>query len=695
LPRFSGGKKVPPQLQRMKSEDLLATVFPDQVACLENIVGERQVPDHPLVAQTLQDCLHEAMDTEGWLALLRALESGEVTITARDLTAPSVFASEALNAQPYAFLDDAPLEERRTQAVQSRRRGDPSAAQDLGRLDEAAIAGAREDAWPEARTPDEMHDALMTLGAITVDEAEASQWQTLLDALVAARRATRMQVGAGLWCATERLPWLQAVHPQAALSPTVTVPAEFTTRDWTNEDALRELVRGRLGASGPITAQAIADTLAVSSGDIEIALAQLEREGGAMRGHFDPAIHGEQWCERHLLARIHRNTLGRLRREIEPVSARDFMRFLCEWQHVAPRTRLRGPEALATVIGQLEGYEAAAFAWEAELLPARVADYSIAWLDELCSAGRIAWTRLRAPSTEGGGRSPVRATPLVLLPRRQLPAWSRVAGAATEDATLSSRAQNVAEVLRTQGALFFDELLDETRLLHTELEDALAELVARGIATCDSFAGLRALLLPQGKRPHAFGRRVRRGVISGIRDAGRWTLARTVDTEPTPDDIEQVARVLLRRYGVVGWRWLEREAAWLPPWRDLVRVFRRLEARGELRGGRFVAGVSGEQYALPEAVAALREVRRRAPDGGLAVVSGFDPLNLSGGVLAGPKLPRQARVRVALRDGLVAGTVVAGELWLAEDLAPEEAAAVRQALTLDRRHASPAAAPLA
>ena len=709
LPRFSSGKKVAPQLQRMKSEDLLATVFPDQVACLENIAGDRQVPDHPLVQQTLDDCLLDAMDTEGWLAVLRGIESGAIDIVARDLTAPTVFAAEALNAAPYAFLDDAPLEERRTQAVQTRGFGG-AAARDLGVLDAEAIAGVREDAWPAPRDADEMHETLMQLGAVTAAEAARDGWEPLLQRLAKAGRATLLSpspceckppltptplpVGAGLWAATERVPQLHAVHPGAPCVPAVRVPDIYAV-DWTREDALRELLRGRLSASGPVRAVDLAALLQVDASDIAIAAAALEVEGTAMRGMFDPALAGEQWCERHLLARIHRNTLGRLRREIEPVSLADAMRFLCDWQHASARARLRGPDALPSVLAQLEGWEAPASSWEADLLPARLADYAIDWLDAQCSAGRIAWTRLRAPAapdTRKGGRGPVRATPLVLLPRRELGRWTALAGAVDGDAALSSRAHKVMEAIRARGALFFDELEDACRLLHTELEDALAELVARGCVTCDSFAGLHALLLPQAKRPPAGGRRLRRGQFSGIRDAGRWTLARqpasstsTSSATVDADSVEHVARVLLRRYGVVCWRLLEREADWLPPWRELVRVYRRMEAAGELRGGRFIAGLAGEQYALPEAVAALRGVRNRAPDGEWIVVAASDPLNLVGTLLPGEKLPRQAGARLLLRDGVAVARKLGTQVELLAPLAQVEASEARQRLLRDPR----------
>ncbi|MGV8942584.1 DEAD/DEAH box helicase [Thermomonas sp.] len=686
LPRFLGGKKVAPQLQRMKSEDLMATVFPDQVACLENIVGEREVPDHPLVAQTMHDCLREAMDVDGWLALLRGLESGEVEVVARDLTGPSPFTAEILSARPYAFLDDAPLEERRTRAVQARGFGGVEQAEDLGRLDPAAIEAVREEAWPQARNIDEMHEALMGAGVFGRGEAEASGWSEFLQALAKDLRATTLRVdGNDLWVTAERLPQLQAVHPGAPMQPVITVPATYA-HTWTREDALRELVRARLGAMGPAPAAAIAGALVAPASDVEFALLALEQEGYVMRGRFSPGAAQDEWCERHLLARIHRNTIGRLRREIEPVEVRDYVRFLCDWQRVSPSTRGSGPDALASVLAQLEGFEAAAGSWESELLPARIRDYSIAWLDDLCTAGRIAWTRLRASGGESSGGTLVRAAPIVLLPRRELARWTRLAtGSRDEDDSVSSRAQKVADCLQARGALFFDELMDATGLLHTELEDALAELVARGRVSCDSYSGLRALLVPASKRPSGFGRRGRRASLMGIADAGRWSTPRGIDSDSKtdPEMLEHVARVLLRRYGVVCWRLLEREAPWLPPWRELLRIYQRLEARGELRGGRFIAGVVGQQFALPEAVASLRAVRKRVNDGVMIAVSASDPLNLLGGIIAGEKVPRQPGARLLLRDGVPIASFVAGEMRALAELTPADEHAARAILLRD------------
>jgi len=681
LPRFQGGTKVPPQLQRMKSEDLLATVFPDQVACAENIVGERQVPDHPLVAQTLFDCLHEAMDIEGLEALLRRLENEEIRVVCRDLTAPSPLAAEVLNARPYSFLDDAPLEERRTQAVLSRRWGDFETTEDFGKLDADAIAAVCEEAWPQANTPDELHEALMGLGFLTEREiATNAAWAALLDELVAQRRATFIYHSGEsdekkIWIAAERLPQFQAIYAGADFDPQVTAPAEFAEISWTREDALAEILRCRLTGIGPARADTLAAMLHVPPTDIDVALVALEREGYVMRGQFSPGTTETEWCERHLLARIHRYTVKRLRREIEPVEPRDFMRFLFDWQRVAPGTQVSGPDALAAILAQLEGFEAPAAAWESELLPARVAGYEISWLDDLCLAGRLVWTRLRAPAPARAGEDardramgPVRATPIVLLQRRNMASWSGLSKT-QQDGTpmLSSRAQAVADYLREHGASFFDEIATGTHLLHVELEDALAELVAAGMINSDSYAGLRALLVPASKRPSPSRRRGRRTALLGIADAGRWgLLRRAANREPkvgnrqSPDAeaLEHIARTLLKRYGVMCWRLLAREAPWLPPWRELLRVYQRLEARGEIRGGRFIAGLTGEQFALPEAVGLLRSVRQRTPDGTLVAVSGADPLNQAGQLLAGTKVPSLTSVRVLYRDGVPVATLV-------------------------------------
>jgi ATP-dependent Lhr-like helicase len=684
LPRFTGGRKVAPQLQRMKSDDLLASVFPDQAACLENIVGERELPSHPLVDQTIDDCLHDAMDSEGWLALLRRIEGGEVRLVARDLPAPSPLAAEILNARPYAFLDDAPLEERRTQAVMSRRWSDPASTDDLGALDAGAVEAVADEAWPHPRGGDEMQEALVALACVTHAEAAAQEgWAGWLAELAAHGRAIRLRndQGADLWVPLERLDCLQAAYPDAQASPALAIPDSHRGNGddaWTRDASLVEIMRARLTGFGPQPLAAIASSLALPESTAEIALAQLESEGYVMRGRFTPGIKDEEWCERHLLARIHRYTVKRLRREIEPVERQDFMRFLFDWQHLSPDTQLQGQDALPQVLAQLEGYEAPAGAWESDLLALRMGDYSILWLDDLCRAGKLVWTRIGAPRSSAGG--PVRSTPIVLLPRRQTALWNSLPAPAGPP-EISLRANDVLEALRRDGAMFFDELQMDTRLLPVELENALGELVATGLVNADSFAGMRAMLLPASKRASNDKKR-RRGAGPSMEEAGRWALVRRAGFdaggEPgatgkatrrriDPETLEYVAMTLLRRYGVMFWRLLEREAAWLPSWRELLPVYHRLEARGEIRGGRFVAGFSGEQFALPEAIGLLREVRRRQHDGGLVCISGVDPLNVCGTLLPGDKVPALAGNRILFRDGLPVATIVAGKICYLSD----------------------------
>lgn len=675
LPRYSGGRKVPPQIQRMKSEDLIASVFPDQIACVENLAGEREIPEHPLVEQTLDDCLHEAMDSEGWLALLRRMENGEVRLISRDLPAPSPLAAEILSARPYTFLDDAPLEERRTQAVLNRRWSDPQSTDDLGALDTEAIQAVRDEAWPAPTGVDEMHEALMSLACITDAEAQANeQWLTWLRALADTGRASRLQINAkqSLWLALERLTLLRALYSEAALHPELQALPGFDEA-WDVDEALVEVLRARLSGFGPLPLNEIAEPLALPPVRIAQALAQLEGEGYVLRGHFSPGVTQEQWCERHLLARIHRYTVRRLRREIEPVALQDFMRFLFDWQHVSNATQGQGSVVLPEIVSQFEGYPAAASAWDSDILPARIKGYSASWLDDLCRSGKLVWSRLTAHNKSASAA--LRSTPIVLLPRSQVALWSSLTEQ-TDSNELSPKTQKVHQALSQHGALFFDELLHEAHLLRSELESALQELVGAGLVNADSFAGLRALITPASKRQARSGRRGRGAFIGGMDDAGRWALLR----RPTPTAVsevtrpgqtpaatlEHVAMTLLRRYGVVFWRLLEREADWLPSWRELLRTFHRLEARGEIRGGRFVSGLAGEQFALPEAIPLLREVRRRPHDGSLVGVCGVDPLNLAGTLLPGNKVPALASNRLVYRDGLPAAAEIAGKqhYWL-------------------------------
>ncbi|SDT17418.1 DEAD/DEAH box helicase [Pseudomonas prosekii] len=679
LPRYTGGRKVAPQIQRMKSEDLIANVFPDQIACVENLAGEREVPEHPLVEQTLDDCLHEAMDAEGWLTLLRRMERGEVRLISRDLPAPSPLAAEILSARPYTFLDDAPLEERRTQAVLNRRWTDPQSTDDLGALDGEAIQAVRDEAWPAPTRVDEMHEALMSLACITEAEAQVNpQWREWLDALAKSGRASRLQINQeqSVWLALERLTLLQAVYPQAKLAPPLQALHGFD-EVWEADEALLEVIRARLSAFGPLPLPAIAEPLGLASNDVSQALARLESEGYVLRGHFTPGAEQDEWCERHLLARIHRYTVKRLRREIEPVALQDFMRFLFDWQHLSSTTQGQGSAVLPSIISQFEGYPAAASAWDSDILPARLKDYSASWLDDLCRSGKLVWTRLTTRSKSAS--TALRSTPILLLPRSQVGLWSGLTEQ-TPVSELSPKTRKVFEALSQHGALFFDELIHEAHLLRAELEIALQELVGAGLVNADSFAGLRALITPASKRQQRSSRRGRGAFVGGMDDAGRWALLRRgapapiIDNQrPAPmphETLEHIAMTLLRRYGVVFWRLLEREADWLPSWRELLRTFHRLEARGEIRGGRFVSGLAGEQFALPEAIPLLRDVRRRPHDGSLVAVCGVDPLNLAGTLLPGAKVPALASNRLVYRDGLPAAAVIAGKQinWLELDL---------------------------
>jgi ATP-dependent Lhr-like helicase len=654
LPRFRGGRRVAPQIARMNAEDLSASVFPDQIACAENLPGEIEIPDHPLVRQSIRDCLEEAMDIDSFERLLGRLERGAVRVVARDLTEASPLALEALTVRPYAFLDDAPLEERRTQAVISRRWLDPADAADIGRLDPGAIARVRAEAWPDATTADELHDALLWLTFVTdAERLRNPAWPPLMEQLLSHGRVAALRTALGTWwVATERL----HLFPPS-------------------EASLVTLVRGRLEGLGPVRVADLAAAVAQPENAIEIALAALQAEGFALRGRFTgPGT--EEWCERRLLARIHRYTVKRLRAEIEPVNAREFLRFLCQWQCVQPDARRRGSDALAAVLSQLEGFEAPAGAWESELLCSRIADYEPQWLDEHCRSGRFIWMRLapRSPLTGDDARpgarfaAPIKSTPLVLLARRSLGAF--IPRAAAEGAPLSSRARAVADFIRDHGASFFDEIAESLGLLPAEAEDALRELVALGLANSDSFAGLRVLLMPAAARGRgaASGPRLRarrRPALFGMADAGRWAQVRRPPPSPAERrdiEVEQVVHALLRRWGVIFWKLLAREAHWLPPWREVLSCCRRLEARGELRGGRFVEGFSGEQFATPEAVGALREMRRKPHGGQFVAVSAADPLNLLGIITPGARLPSLAGNRVLYRDGLPVAFYAGGEV---------------------------------
>jgi len=656
VPRSRNGRKVPPQLQRMLADDLMAAVFPDAAACLENIPGDREIPDHPLVKQTVRDCLEEAMDFDGLAAVLTRIHAGELRLVARDSTEPSVLAHEILNARPYAFLDDAPLEERRAHAVYARRTNELSKVGELGALDADAIDRIRAEQRPDSRDADELHDELLSTGYLTPDDL-ASIDESLLAQLFASSRATRAQVGAVghvIYVAAERLPELRALHPDVAIDPDIAPPARRAQRAWTREDAVTELLRGRMTILGPVRADDLTRTLAIPPADLERALLRLEGEGVILRGAFSPRIRSrfgdaaDEWCERALLARIHRATIGRLRAEIEPVSQTDFMRFLIGWQHVHPSRRLSGSDGLLAAIERLDGFELAAAAWEKAVLPARMDRFDPALLDMLCLAGQVGWARL-----SGGPNQMVGATPVALFARANLDAWragSESNRSSEAESALSDSTRRVHEALVKGGAMFFQDVMREVGLDADALAHALRELVAAGLVTSDGFAGLRAIAGDSRRVVEA---------RSDVGRAGRWC-ALLPRTESISDEaVEVQARSLLRRYGIVCRRLLAREVN-ATIWRALVRAYRRLEWRGEIRGGRFVSGLSGEQFALPQAVTELRDVRRTPPDCVLVVLSAADPLNLVGVVTPGERVRAVASNRIVYRDG-VALAVMEGD----------------------------------
>ncbi len=599
--RFRGGRRTPPYLLRMEAEDLVTAVFPDQLACLENIQGDREIPDHPLVRQALDDCLREAMDIEGLEAVLRGIETGNIAVTARETVEPSPLAAEIVGARVYAFLDGAPLEERRVRAVSQRRWLDPKNAGDLARLDPEAVARVRQEARSQPRDPEELLDALATCGYLLATEIEP-RWRPWLAALEREGRACRL---GPRWIAAEHWPRWRAFTRDTP-EPTPALPPALANESWCAEDALTAIVRARLGITGPVTAAELAAQIGVGTAAVETALRRLEQEGGVL-------AYDDGWCERGLLARIHHLTLARLRAEIEPVATGRFLAFLTRWQHVHPDTRLHGPQALKAVLEQLEGFPAPAPAWEGRILPARLPDYDPAWLDRLCQSGRFVWACI----TPSGRRTPAAKLPVAFLPRRRLAAWI-----ADPPTPTSAAAALVLETLEREGALFFDEIQAATRLLPAQLETALAELAALGQVSCDSFEGLRALLLPEARK-----RRYRR-LLASLENAGRWQRLRPVGE--VDDAVERRARALLRRYGVVFRALAARERA-MPSWLELVQVYRRLEARGEIRGGRFVAGTFGEQFALPEAVTLLRRTQESATPS----AAPGDPLQLAAAILPG------------------------------------------------------------
>ncbi|MGD9601371.1 MAG: DEAD/DEAH box helicase [Gammaproteobacteria bacterium] len=687
IQRSRHGRRTPPRLMRMYAEDLVSVVFPDQLACAENLRGSRDIPDHPLVRQAIEDCLEDAMDCRGLEALLGSIERGERRLVTRDLTAPSPFAQAVLNANPYAFLDDAPLEERRTQAVAARRWLDADTARDLGALDSDAVARVRAEAWPNPRNRDELHDALSVLVAVDPGvlatfsgvpggiDAELAGW---FAELVAERRAAALRLpdGASVWVSGDSL-GAAALWPNAEV---VTGRGSYPPAQGARDVWLRDVVRGWLDVCGAVTAPSLAAQMHLPVADVQQELLRLEASGVVLRGTFDTSEHsGEiEWCERRLLARIHRYTLNRLRAEIEPVSAQDFMRFLVGWQFVAPEARVEGVQATQRVLEMLAGFEAPAGAWENALLPLRVRDYDGTHLDRLTQNGRFSWLR-------AGGREVRRVanfnrtTPVMFVPRAEaLRSLENATEATGNGVLLGHAARCLHDHLGRQGATFFDEIVTGTGLLRSQCEAALGELVASGLATSDSVVGLRALSTPQNRRKPLNGGR-RRGVsAAGVEDAGRWSLVPCAESRTQGDEAVIAAHRLLRRYGVVFRKLVERER--LPvPWLDVLRELRRQESRGEVRGGRFVAGFSGEQFALPEALSELRQARGNRTGDSMVIVNATDPLNLSGIVTPGVRIPATLQSDLVLFGGEPIAVKVGNEVRLLKHVPADLEVRVRTA----------------
>ena len=670
LLRFRGGKKVPPHIQRMRADDLLAAVFPEALACPENLEGEIVLSDHPLIRETMKDVLTEALDIEGLQRVLTDMGEGRIRCIAVDTPVPSQFSHEILNANPYAYLDDAPLEERRARAVEMRRVLPETVLSEIGRLDPAAIANVREDAWPDVRDAEELHDALLSFIALPVAASNAqpmtnalqiklqesvAQWTPYFEQLVAERRAGRAQADcATYWVTAERAATFRQIFSTAVFDIPV---AELPSADMSSEDAQLAMITGWMAHSGPVSAALLAIVLGIAVSDVDKALLRLETSGIILRGKFsDPASGETEWCERRLLARIHRLTLGELRKQVESVTPAQFLNWLCRWQHVAPSAQLLGERGLLEAVRQLQGFEAPANSWERQILARRVANYDPKELDQLCLTGAVGWGRLSPhPATlelpaDGNGKRrvvPSSVAPITFFARDDSE-WMiprRESGEA-ETASLSPDAATVLQFLRQRGASFFSDIVRGTGKLKSEVETALWELVAAGLLTADGFDNLRALIDPKRRSGQGSGRSAR-----PRHSTGRWSLLYSGESTDRNVALEAICWMLLRRYGVVFREVLTRESI-LPKWREVLVTLRRLEDRGEIRGGRFVSGFLGEQFALPVAVESLRAMRKQQPAGETITVSAADPLNMVGILVPGDRVASNSGRFVSFRDGV-------------------------------------------
>jgi ATP-dependent Lhr-like helicase len=664
LLRFSKGKRIAPQIQRTRSEDLLANVFPQAAACFETIVGDIQIPAHPLVDEVMQDVLQEAMDLEGLIEVLRGIKEGSIRCLAVDTPVPSQFAHELINANPYAFLDDAGLEERRARAVSLRRSLPESMLEEAGKLDQNAIDEIRRECWPDIRDEHELHDLLHSVVALPLhilDSPETRHWPVFYERLTKSGRAQTIDcAGIPCWIATERLPYASALWSNT----------ESETSSVTKETALKQCVQGWLQILGPTTANAFAQRLALQPTEVFQAFLAMEMQGLLMRGTFEhprPSTdHDIEWCERRILQRIHRRTLSTLRKQVEAVTPTVYMRWLLGWQHLAPQTQLAGEEGVLEALHQLQGFEAPAIEWERVLLPARVANYDPRWLDALCLSGAVGWGRISPhPAWAlGAGAAPRRVIPTNAAPItfyvRESADWlpHALAQQCVEESklelALTPEALRVRSLLQQRGACFSNDIQRILSLTRQQTQHALWELATAGLAAADGFDQLRAMMDPRRKSTttETPGKRTARS------SAGRWALfSEEVHATPsaieqahrTDDALESAARVLLARYGILFRDLLTREAN-APKWRDLLGILRRLEARGEVRGGRFVSGFGGEQFALPTAVDSLRAARNRDCLAAITVAAA-DSANLAGIIIPGERVSAIPGKQVIYRNG--------------------------------------------
>jgi ATP-dependent Lhr-like helicase len=668
LLRFQGGKKVAPPIQRMRADDLLAAVFPEAQACQENIVGEIKIPDHPLIGEVMKDVLTEAMDIEGLERVLRDIGEGRIQCLAVDTPVPSQFSHEILNANPYAYLDDAPLEERRARAVEMRRMLPEAVLSEVGRLDPVAIAEVCADAWPDVRDAEELHDALLSLvalpslsnGGVWPDsrlsaklQESIAAWGGYFEQLAVGRRASVARVGdATFWVAAERVKAFEQIYPGARFESRL---PELDSTDKSREEVVLDMATGWMQHTGPVTVGDLGSVLGLASADGEKAMLRLEAAGAVLRGQFTDSAPGEtEWCDRRLLARIHRLTLGSLRKQVESVTAAQFMRWLLRWQHVAPSSQVLGDRGTLEILQQMQGYEAPANSWERQILGRRVADYDPKVLDHLCLTGAVGWGRvsphpatLETVTPERRRVVPTSVAPITFFVREDVD-WMiphREAGE-EEMRGLSPDAKAVFHFLRQRGASFFADIVRGTGKLKAEVETALWELVAGGLLTADGFDNLRALIDPKRRSGQGNGRSSR-----PRHSAGRWSLLYAGEAAERSRALEATCRMLLHRYGIVFRELLSRETI-LPKWRELLITLRRLEDRGEVRGGRFVSGFLGEQFALPLAVESMRAQRNAPTMGEVVTVSAADPLNLVGIVVPGERVAANSGRIVAFRDGV-------------------------------------------